>query len=742
MRRAPAMILAAAACCLAALAWLQFTPLPEPLRHAHLPALTTVLLDKHGTLLCELPGPDARSHRPIPLRDMGPWMPALTVAREDHRFFSHHGIDMRSTARAALRGRGGASTLSQQVVKLATGRQRASYTTKLHEALVALQLEWRWGKPRILEEYLNRAPYGNRLIGIEAASLAYFQKPARNLTKDESLYLAGLPQAPSRLNPWTRPDAARAQFERTLRIVRTRGAIDSAEDVRLPPVGRNLPPRLASHFLQTLTARKPLPAKDPGTAAWPPSTRCTLDLPLLQRAEAIARSHLETIARRDIRNAAFVLIDNQSASVLALGSVSTDAQDSASLNGALTFRNCGSTLKPFLYLAGLERRVLTAATILPDTADAVRDVYPDYDPHNFIHSHAGPVRVREALGSSLNVPAVVALARIGARNVFDSCHAWGLRFDQPLADTGAGFILGTVGVTLLDLTNAYSGLARSGIASPPRLLENTPTLSTRVADTHAVAILNDILCDNQARAPSFGWHSPLATPGRVAVKTGTSAGYRDAWTVGFTSQHTIGVWVGNFDGQPMTRTASITAAAPLWRALLDELFPTDNPLPEPSLPRTTVCSLSGLLPAPASQHTLQELFLPDTAPTQSAADWFTPEGTPLLPAEFAAWCASADNRRAARIADNPSDLRILIPRKDAVYLLDPLLPARQQQVEFRVNQPARTTWKLNGAPLPPDAEGRILWQLAEGDWTLEASNGTTSQTRTFRVTNTQKTPAP
>jgi penicillin-binding protein 1C len=662
---------------------------------------------------------------------MGPWIPAYTVALEDQRFYKHCGVDAQATLRALLHGRGGASTITQQLVKMATGRRGQSYPAKFKEALVAFQIEWRWTKPRILEAYLNRLPYGNRLIGVEAAAQAYFEKPAANLTQPEALFLVGLPQAPSRLNPWKSPGAAEAQFQRTVRLLRSRNQLAPDAPQAVPGIERHLPRNLAPQYLDALQQELGVKGSPPG---WHPGVyRCTLDLDLQKKVQSLARAHIAKLNRADISQTGVVVLENRTGAVLALVGSKEGPADPGGENAATNYRNCGSTLKPFLYLEGIEQRRFTAATVFPDTADAVRDVYKDYDPHNFVLRHLGPVRLREALAGSLNVPAVVALGQLGARPVFQRIRDWGVRFDRSLENAGAGFILGNVGVRLVDLCGAYAGLARGGLRQKASFLEVSPPATGRVASEASVSIITDILCDNDARFYSFGLHSPVAVPGRVAVKTGTSAGYRDAWTVGFTVEHTLGVWVGNFNAAPMSQAASVLAAAPLWRMVLDECLSNDKHLPVPDLPRTTICALSGLLPAPASSRTLSELFLPGTEPAETAESWFTPDGAPLLPGEFSGWCRSRENHLRASVRDQPGSLAILNPRQDAVYLLDPQLPAAQQQVEFRVSQPRGAKLMLNGEALEVPRDGRVLWQLREGQWTLEVSNAGTAVTRHFTV---------
>ena len=476
----------------------------------------------------------------------------------------------------------------------------------------------------------------------------------------------------------------------------------------MPQPQRRLPVNAAPHYIAAI--RRPKPSG---------IVRCTLDLDLQRRAEQMVADHFAVLHRVDPAQVAMVIIENESGAVRAM--VGSRDFQTCQVNGALRYHDCGSTLKPFLYAAGIDRRLFTAATLLPDTPDAVRDAYSDYDPHNFVQAHAGPVRVREALDNSLNVPAVVAVSRIGARKAFDAIGDWGIRFDRPLEKAGAGFILGNLGVRLLDLTSAFSGIARGGLASPPRLLaEDRMALHRRISPATA-EILIDILCDNSARLLSFGPHSALAFQTRVACKTGTSAGFRDGWAVGFTREHTVGVWVGNVDGSPMDHITSIASAAPLWRRMMDDLLLADHPLPLPTLPRTRICAFTGLLPCAHSPATLDELFLPGTEPKESAGDWFAPDGHPLLPGEYAGWVASPDNRVMATVRPDANSLAILSVRDEAVFVLDGNVPRAQQQLELQASLQSGVSWRVNGEPLSPDTTGRVLWPLQVGRWTVEAA---------------------
>ena len=727
---------------------------PESLLRRELNAGTLTLLDARGEPILESADKEARSHHPLPLDEMGADLPRVTIALEDRRFYSHRGVDLvallGATARNLRTGQvvSGASTITEQLVKLTRGRPNGrTWTTKLREAVAAAKLERRMEKSEILERYLNTLSYGNRLIGPEAAARAYFNKSVRSLSRAESIYLAGLPQAPTRLNPWRWPAAAEYRYGHNVRRLAALGVL-SADDARRladapPKPGRFLPSRRAGHFTDLVLARL---RHDPSLRQSTGPLRTTLDPDLQQTAEALVRRHLEDLRREGDTDpqAAVVILENATGAVRALvGSGDYADRHQGQVNGAARPRSAGSTLKPFLYLTAFDRRLLTAASILPDTAEAARATFADYDPQNYLAGrHLGPVRVRVALGSSLNVPAVVALGRyVGARQAFYEFGRWGFRFPAGLDEYGAGFILGNAEIELLDLAGAYAGLARGGLAGKPRLLARENAPQEQVTSPEACAIITDILCDPEARRATFGAGSPLDFPEgvRVAVKTGTSSGFRDKWCVGFDGRHTVAVWAGHFDGRLMEEAIAIHAAAPLWHALMDHLLRERHdpavpaPVVNPKLIRCDVCPLTGLLPAPVEggPEGVPEWFLAGTEPTVSAATHFTKEQlgdkviTHLtLPEEYAAWCASPQNTLDASVEPpkNGTALMIVSPPENARYTLDAELSTTQQMIELTANtsKPERVRWTVNGHPVEPQSDGRVFWPLARGTWIIGA----------------------
>jgi penicillin-binding protein 1C len=421
----------------------------------------------------------------------------------------------------------------------------------------------------------------------------------------------------------------------------------------------------------------------------------------------------------DITQAAVVVIENATGAIRAM--VGSENYAVSQINGATLPRSCGSTLKPFVYLEAIDKRLFTAASLLPDTPDAIRNEYADYDPQNYSHRYFGPVRLREALGCSLNVPAVFVLSQLGARPTFYQLQKWGFNFPQGLDDYGAGFVLGNAETRLVDLAAAYAGLARGGTAMGAKFLVSEHRPVTRTASREATTIITDILCDNDARQKSFGLRSPLAFEERVAAKTGTSSGFRDTWTVGFDKEHTVAVWAGNFDGRPMRDTFAVRAATPLWAAIMQELLRRDHPIDPPveskALLREKICKMTGRLPSRFSGATTNELFLAGTEPRDDSADYFANDAKLILPDTYARWCGSRDNTIGAHVR---SDFRITSPPLNAHYQIDPVLPPSQQMVELTAACGSDVEWFVNGERIAPERDGRVFWQLATGDWNVRA----------------------
>jgi penicillin-binding protein 1C len=515
-------------------------------------------------------------------------MIAMLLAYEDKCFASHQGVDPRALGRAMFQllrnGRivSGASTITMQVARLLEPRAERSFTAKLRQIVRAIQIEQRLSKDQILALYLSLAPYGGNLEGVRAASLAYFGKEPRRLTLGEAALLVALPQAPELRRPDRSVEAARAARNRVLDRVAAGGAIatDEIERAKLEPVpaGRKPMPMLAPHAADAVVAD----ASD-GTIY-----RLTIDATLQKNLEELARDRARALGP-DV-SVAIVAVDHAAGEVLARVASSDyfDLRRSGQVDMTLAVRSPGSTLKPFIYGLGFEDGLIHPESLIEDRPTR----YGGYAPENFDLSFQGTVTVRKALQLSLNVPAVAVLDKIGAS-----------RFTARLAQAGGSLVLpkgeapglamglGGVGVSLMDLVTLYAGIARLG---------------TTVPMTERVAAQAKEVAPHRLMEPVAAWYVGnimLGTPppenaagGRIAFKTGTSYGYRDAWSVGFDGKRTIGVWVGRPDGAPVPGLVGRTAAAPI---LFDAFFRTGKlPAALPSAPAGTLLAATGKLPPP------------------------------------------------------------------------------------------------------------------------------------------------
>ena len=518
---------------------------------------------------------DDRWRLPVALDKVSPWLVKATLAVEDKRFRSHRGVDIRAIARAlsgnAWRGRtvSGASTITMQVAGFAdrdTNRPaaRRGWGGKLVQGFRALQIERTMTKDRILELYLTHAPYGGNIHGAEAASRRYFGKPAADLTLSEAALLAGIPQSPTRLRPDRRSDAAAARRAHVLRRMAGEGLIspdDLTRTLALKPAARTLDsPVRAPHFCDMVRARHEHAV----------TLRTSLDLPTQDRLETVLAARVKALRPRGVGNAAGVVIDNATGEVRAMvGSVDYNAAaDNGQVNAAAAPRSPGSTLKPFLYALAYDRGALSPATVLADVPMA----FADYVPENFDRTFQGPVTADRALAYSLNVPAIDTLRRVGVTEALAMLRGLGVAdtLRGKSSDYGLSLAIGTCSMKLVDLASAYATLARGGLRRPWRLLPAETSATMNVDDGPASAPLSAAACylalralaDPALRPPEAIDPSLMGLEG-VAWKTGTSSGFRDAWTFACDRRHTVGVWVGNMDGRASRALVGGEAAAPV-----------------------------------------------------------------------------------------------------------------------------------------------------------------------------------
>ncbi|MEZ5890646.1 MAG: penicillin-binding protein 1C [Xanthobacteraceae bacterium] len=578
-------------------------------------AFSTQVLDRDGKLLRAYATEEGRWRLPVQPEDVDPRFFDLLFAYEDKRFMSHHGVDPAALARAvgqfATHGRvvSGASTLTMQVARLLEPRER-SLGAKLRQMVRAIEIEQRLSKDEILKLYLSLAPYGGNIEGIRAASLVYFGHEPRRLTLGEAALLVALPQSPEARRPDRDPAAAQAARDRVLDRAVEAGVAEPGDVTRAKaePVPRARRPmsKRAPHAADRAVAEAPAR----------PTHRLTIDADWQARLEELARDRARAIGPRV--SVAILAVDHATGEVLArVGSADYfDERRAGQIDMTTAVRSPGSTLKPFIYGLGFEDGFIHPETFIDDRP--VR--YGAYAPENFDLAYQGTVSARRALQLSLNVPAILVLDKVGPNRLSARLAQAGVRLVLPAGEPpGLAIGLGGTGVTLADLVRLYAGLARLGttVALTETQAGSSALQPRRLMEPVAAWQVGNVLLG--APPPDN------AAAGRIAFKTGTSYGFRDAWAIGFDGEHTIGVWVGRPDGAPVPGVLGRTTAAPI---LFDAFARLGKPVaPLPPAPRGILSAANNKLPTPLRR------FRPNGAPTEDATPppriLFPPDGAQL-----------------------------------------------------------------------------------------------------------------
>jgi penicillin-binding protein 1C len=646
---------------------------------------TTRILDRNGNLLYEILDPNAGRRTYIPLDQISPYVVAATIATEDKGFYSHPGFDLLAILRAfwqnATSGEtvSGASTITQQVARalLLTPEERnqQSYARKMREAILALEITRRYSKNDILELYLNEFNYANLAYGIEAAAETYFNKKAGDLNLAESSFLAGLPQAPSVYDIFTNRAATLNRHQQVLILMYqlsqetnciyvsnnpqkvcvgvTEAAMAASEidqyqfqpphaDMRYPHWVQYVRSQLEMQFDPQMIYRSGF------------TVTTTLDPGLQDQAQQMVSNQIASLADLHVTNGALVSIRPATGEILAMvGSADYYNPDiSGQVNMATSqTRQPGSSIKPITYAAAFEKG-WTPATLIWDVPSEFppsgnpNDPREPYKPVNYDGKYHGPVTVRTALANSYNIPAVKALQFVSIYDNPDTAELEGMigmanrlgltSFTRN--DYGLALTLGGGEVSLLEMTSAFSVFANGGVRVPPVAIlkitdysgnviyEYQPQAGQQVIRAEHAYLISSILSDNEARAPMFGRNSALALPFPVAAKTGTTNDYRDNWTIGYTPDITVGVWVGNADYTPMQNTTGLTGAAPIWSQFIQvaiQQLTGGNPTPfyrPPGIVDRVICTISGTEPSPFCPNQRSEVFASDQPPLPANQD--------------------------------------------------------------------------------------------------------------------------
>ena len=760
-------------------------------------------VDRHGQLLYETIDPNAGRH----IRLTGEQIPEVvrqaTIATEDRNFYNHPGVDLVGIARALwINARGGevlagGSTITQQLARtmlLEDERFERTVKRKLRESWLAWRLSRLYTKDQILELYLNQTYYGGMAYGIEAAAQTFFGRSAAKLTTAQAALLAGLPQTPAFYNPFLDPDAAKARQEVVLGLMHQEGWLTAAEyelAQREPLSYASTPyPIEAPHFVTMAQAElDQLFDLSDQQQAGGLIVRTTLDLTWQKKAEFIVSEQIEQLKNppdggfsHRVDNGALVAIHPDSGDVLTLvGSADFFSEDiSGSINMTLAPRQPGSTLKPLIYAAAMDPariRPYTAATMLLDVETVFTTKEGEsYIPVNFSRTEHGPVLVREALASSLNIPAVLTLDHIGVQSGLDLMQDMGLTPFEAQEEVDLSIALGGGAVRLIDLTRAYAVFANGGERISPRLILEVTTIGgdqlysaaetdrVQVLDNRLAWLISDMLADNQARQRTFGAHSLLNIGRPAAVKTGTTNDFHDNWTVGYTPDLVVGVWVGNADNSPMVNITGLSGAGPIWHRFMRAVLNGTPPRPferPPGLVEAEVCTLSGLLPTDDCPFRRLEWFIEGTTPvttdtvyrrvaidqvTGTMAQPETPSNRVVLktvldlPPAAHGWARQEGLLlyhdvvfvpQQGNAAPDSEPLAWRSPTPNATYILSPELPETAQRVAFEIDSGiaiAEVKFWLNGeiVGVVDQQPFRMVWPLAVGDYVLWAEAITVS----------------
>jgi penicillin-binding protein 1C len=689
--------------------WTALLPLPASLTPDATQVRKVQVLDRHGTPLSVTLQNPWNVHDVVPLHRIPALLQQAFIQAEDKRFYQHGGVDWQARAQALVQnlraGRTvrGASTISEQVVRLLHPRPRTLWSRWL-EGLEAMRLEARFAKTAILEFYLNQVPYARQRRGVVQAARAYFDRHLDTLSPHEMLALAVLVRAPGRLDPvrsTTRLRQPLVQLATRLRQANLLTA-EAYQQLLTQELALRVPslPVQTNHFLRYVQRFEHPPAllRDG-------RLQTTLDAVLQQRAQALLDSRLRDLQARGVTDAALLVSEHQTGEVLAWVSAG-----GSQIDAVRTPRQPGSTLKPFLYALAFEQG-WTAATLVEDTPLEQPIGVGLHAYRNSSGQHYGPLRVREALGNSLNVPAVRTIDFVGTAAFLERLHRLGFRsLTQPAEYYGNGLALGNGEVSLFELVQAYATLARHGVFVPLQTVLRSGTApERRVYSAEASSLVANILADSEARHLEFGRGNLLRFPVETAVKTGTSSDYRDAWAVGFSHRYTAGVWMGNLRQQPMHDVTGSLGPALVLRALFAELNRDRDTSPLPLSPRllpVMICRITGQRASPYCPG-MREWFLPGTAPAHVCP--LHPPSPPTAPV----------------VAEPMPPLRLLRPTPGLQLAMDPRIPDAFEGFSFLLPTAlpvVRVEWVVDGHLVGSTGrnEHQFFWPLVRGTHTVQA----------------------
>ncbi len=556
---------------------------------------------------------DSYWRKPVKLIDISPLLKKSVLACEDRWFYYHPGVNLYSLFSAAIdnikagkRVRGG-STITMQIARMMEPKSR-TIQSKLIEVLRAIQLESHFSKNELLEIYFNMAPYGGNIEGVGAAAYFYFEKSPKELTASQAALLVSVPNSPTTLRPDINIMKSIRARDKVLGVMLARNIISKdkynealAEEIRAK---KTEPPLIAPHFTRDLALKYPYKTE----------IVSTIDLKIQNICDQIIRNARNDLQAKGIYNAAVIVIKNSTAEVLALVGSSNfnDIPHQGQVNGATSPRSPGSALKPFVYAMAMDKGLISPNMVVED----LPVYFSGYSPENYDKQFRGAVSAAEALRLSLNVPAVNLTSQVGYREMIRHLKVGGIKsFNRKESDYGLSLILGACEIKLIELCNLYSSFTRGGIFIPYRSeLSAIVPDSAKLFSPATSYIISDILSGLQRPDFPASWEFSPNIP-KVAWKTGTSYGRKDAWSIGYDPEYTIGVWVGNFNGEASPNLAGAEVAAPILFEIFNSIGSSFSWFSPPSdVGIRQVCSVSGRPPNDFCQVKIEELFIPGVSP--------------------------------------------------------------------------------------------------------------------------------
>ncbi|MBF0519892.1 MAG: penicillin-binding protein 1C [Nitrospirae bacterium] len=649
-----------------------------------------LLLDRHGTPIDEI-RTDKRGRRLnwTPVSDTSNAFLEIVVFSEDRHFYTHSGLDYKALIKAAIdifvkKKRRGASTITMQlaaVLKKDIKSGKKTFVKKLDQILVARQIEKHWTKNEILEAYLNLITFRGELQGISAASYGLFGKSPSGLNETESLILASLIVSPN-ADPQITAKRACALSKSMVKNSEC-SQIETITKERLTVPYRITPVvSLAPHF-----ARKFLKVSSDNLTT-------SLDANLQRYLIEILNNSIYRLRQSNVKDGAILVVENKTGQILGYAGNSGLNSSARHIDGITAKRQAGSTLKPFLYELAIEKKYLTAASLIEDAPIQIKTNSGLYVPENYDNTYKGAVSLRTALSSSINIPAVKTILLTAVEPFYNRLKQLGFDSLSEGADYyGASLALGSADITLMELVNAYRTLANNGIYSQLTMtVDNTSVSGKKIMDERAVFIISSILSDREARSTTFGLENPLSTKFWSAAKTGTSKDMRDNWCVGYSDTYTVGVWVGNFSGEPMRDVTGITGAAPLWLETMTYLHSNNPSKPPPVAPELIQREVSF---SATSESRRLEWFIKGTEPNTVIST-----------------------------VKSDSTTHITYPVDGAIFAIDLDIPKDSQRIPFEYKPSSGNfQWVIDGKNTGVFKD-IFRWKPAHGKHTVSISNKT------------------